>query len=137
MSIFPTIFDLLNISQKNYFKKQSVLQLIQGKNNFQENKIYLHTSPYEDESPLDVEGIRTSKHKYFRHSKNSEKNIHLYDLENDPYENYDLSENNPEIITEMEKLLKDMKKNTSESDYDITKEEEEEISKELKKLGYM
>ena len=84
-----------------------------------------------------MEGIRTNKHKYFRHSRNSERNIHLYDLENDPYENYDLSENNPEIITEMEKLLKDMKKNTSESDYDITKEEEEEISKELKKLGYM
>tara|TARA_Y100001936_G_C16091061_1_gene686236 strand:- start:5677 stop:7029 length:1353 start_codon:yes stop_codon:yes gene_type:complete len=137
LSIFPTIFDLLNISQKNYFKKQSVLPLIQDKNNFQENKIYLHTSPYEEESQLDMEGIRTSKHKFFRHSRDSKKNIHLYDLENDPYENYDLSENNPEVIAEMEKLLKDLKKNTSESNSDITEEEEEEISKELKKLGYL
>jgi hypothetical protein len=37
----------------------------------------------------------------------------------------------------MEKLLQDVQNNTLELDNTITKEEEEKIAKELKKLGYM
>jgi len=37
----------------------------------------------------------------------------------------------------MEKILNRMQENILESNNDITKEEEEEISKELKKLGYL
>ena len=37
----------------------------------------------------------------------------------------------------MEKILNRMQENILESNNDITEEEEEEISKELKKLGYL
>ena len=37
----------------------------------------------------------------------------------------------------MEKLLQDMRRDTLESDDMLTKEEEEKIAMELKKLGYM
>ena len=97
----------------------------------------MHTSPYEEESSLDMVGIRTSKYKFFRHSRDSKKNIHLYNLENDPYENHNLFQINASIILEMEESLKQIQKNISESNSNITKEEEEEISKELKKLGYL
>jgi hypothetical protein len=61
----------------------------------------------------------------------------LYDLENDPYENNNISKNNLPIIEKMEKLLQDMQNDTLELDNALSKEEEEQIKKELAKLGYM
>ena len=93
--------------------------------------------PFEKESASDNIGIRTSKYKYFRNSKNSKKDIHLYDLENDPYENNNITKNNLPIIEKMEKLLQSMQNDTVILDNIVSKEEEEKISKELRKLGYM
>ena len=61
----------------------------------------------------------------------------MYDHENDPYENNNITKNNLPIIEKMEKLLQDMGRDTLEPDNTLTKEEEEKIAKELKKLGYM
>ena len=61
----------------------------------------------------------------------------MYDLKNDPYENNNISKNNLPIIEKMEKLLYDIQNNTLELDNTLSKEEEEKISKELRKLGYM
>ena len=93
--------------------------------------------PYQKPSKLDKIGIRTSKYKYFRNSKNSKKDVHLYDLKNDPYENNNISKNNLPVIEKMEKSLRDMQNDTLELDNTLSKEEEEKISKELRKLGYM
>ena len=60
----------------------------------------------------------------------------MYDLENDPYENNNISKNNLPIIEKIEKLLQDMQNDTLELDNTLSKEEEEKISKELRKLGY-
>ena len=81
--------------------------------------------------------MRTGKYKYFRNSKDSKKNVNLYNLKNDPYENYNIAENNPEIINEMENTIDNMKRDKIEVDETLTEEEEREISKELKELGYM
>ena len=136
LDIFPTIFELAGILQKNTKYSSSLVPLINDQQ-ITEKEIFLHTIPYEKESPLDKIGIRTSKYKYFRNSKNSKKDIHLYDLENDPYENNNISKNNLPIIEKMEKLLQNMQNDTLELDNTISKEEEEKISKELKKLGYI
>ncbi len=61
----------------------------------------------------------------------------MYDLENDPYENNNISKNNLPIIEKMEKLLQDIQNDTLELDNVLSKEEEEKISKELRKLGYI
>ena len=137
LSIFPTIFDIVKIPQKDYHKKKSLFPLLKNKENWNENEIYLHTSPYEKESKLDRIGIRTEKYKFFHHARNPEENVHLYDLENDPYENNNIFEIKLELVKKMEKILNRMQENILESNNDITKEEEEEISKELKKLGYL
>ena len=136
LDIFPTIFELAGISQKNTEYSASLVPLINDQQ-IMEKEIFLHTIPYEKESPLDKIGIRTSKYKYFRNSKNSKKDIHLYDLENDPYENNNISKNNLPIIEKIEKLLQDMQNDTLELDNTLSKEEEEQIKKELAKLGYM
>ena len=136
LDIFPTIFELAGISQKNTEYSSSLVPLINDQQ-ITEKEIFLHTIPYEKESPLDKIGIRTNKYKYFRNSKNPKKDVHLYDLENDPYENNNISKDNLVIIEKMENLINNMKRDTIKMDDTITEEEEKQISEELKKLGYM
>ena len=136
MDIFPTIFEALDIPFDNFKHGTSLLKLINNEK-IEENDIFLHTIPYEKESELDSIGLRTGKYKYFRNSRDSKKNVNLYNLKNDPYENYNIAENNPEIINEMENTIDNMKRDKIEVDETLTEEEEREISKELKELGYM
>ena len=136
LDFFPTIFELVGIMQNNTKYSSSLVSLINNQP-MTEKAIFLHTIPYEKESSLDRIGMRTSKYKYFRNSKNPKKDVHLYDLKNDPYENNNISKNNLSIIEKMEKLLYDIQNNTLELDNTLSKEEEEKISKELRKLGYM
>ena len=102
-----------------------------------EKEIFLHTIPYEEKSSLDRIGIRTSKFKYFRNSNNSNKDIHLYDLENDPYENNNIAKNNSSITEKMENTLQELQKNSSKLEENLSEEEDEIISEELKKMGYL
>ena len=136
LDIFPTIFEILDIPYENSKDGRSLTPLIQNKQ-LDHKDIFLHTIPYEHESLLDSIGIRTGKYKYFRNSKELKNNVHLYNLEIDPFENNNISNNNPEIIEKMENIIKNMMNESDQVNTDITKEEEEEISKELKKLGYM
>ena len=136
LDIFPTIFELAGIMKNGTKYSSSLVPLINNKQ-ITEKEIFLHTMPFEKESASDNIGIRTSKYKYFRNSKSTKKDVHLYDLENDPYENNNISKNNLPIIEKMEKLLQDMQNYTLELDNALSKEEEEKISKELRKLGYI
>ena len=52
-------------------------------------------------------------------------------------DNLAISKDNFEIIQKMETKINNMRNKSDRVDTNITKEEEEEISKELKKLGYM
>ena len=136
--IFPTIFEAINLPPINSkMHGSSIIPLISG-NLQKENPIYLHTMPYEKLSSLDRIGIRTRKHKYFRESRDSKKNIHLYDLKKDPHENRNIAKDNPLLVDEMEKILSELISSSKESTQEeISKNEEEKIRRELKKLGYM
>ena len=136
VDIFPTIFDLIDIPLDIKISGKS---LVSTTNEISEEEEfnYLHTMPFQKESTSDRIGIRTNKYKYFRNSKNPKKDIHLYDLENDIYENNNILKNNLPIIEKMEKLLQNMQNDTLELDNTLSKEEEEKISKELRKLGYI
>ena len=136
LRIFPTILDLIKIPQTNSMQTKSLVKSINNQDDFDE-EIFLHTSPYENEMPTDMIGIRSKKYKYFRHSREPGKNIHLYDLKNDPYENNNLASNNKKLVSDMEELLEKIQDVSKIIEDDITPEEEEEISKELKKLGYL
>ena len=116
--------------------KQNLIELIND-NNMLEKEIFLHTIPYEKKSSLDRIGIRSSKFKYFRNSTDSKKDIHLYDLKNDPYENNNIAKNNPSIIKKMENTLEEIQKNSSKLEENLNDEEDEIITEELKKMGYM
>jgi len=138
MDIFPTIFEIIGIndSPKGILDGRSLVPFFSGKE-VKELPVYLHTIPYVEESIHDKVGIRTSKYKYFRHARQSDQNINLYDLENDPQENINIAEDNPEIVTSMEKILEEMTKDLDvDEDNKIETERLAKINDELKLLGY-
>ena len=104
LDIFPTIFELAGITQNNTKYSSSLVPLINNQQ-ITEKAIFLHTMPFQKESTSDRIGIRISKYKYFRNSKNPKNDIHLYDLENDIYENNNILKNNLPIIEKNGKII--------------------------------
>ena len=137
--IFPTLCELANINLNQSIHGRNLVPLIEG-NKIEEKPIYLRTRPYVDPKPnkRDSVGIRTSNYKYFRSTYNAKENVHLYDLENDPYENNNIARSYKQLVARFEnKLLELQKDNLSEYKDKIPDEEIEEISNELYKMGYM
>ena len=133
LDIFPTILDYLEIKDSVERHGTSLIPLINNQN-FNRKPIFLHTIPYEKESLLDRIGIRTDEFKYFRNARNSKKDINLYDIISDPFENYNIAKENPMKVQEMEEILDKIQVKKTESNVE---ENEEEISEELRKLGYL
>jgi len=136
LQIFPTILSLAEIPYRKTKYNESLTELING-NDIIEKDIFLHTIPYQEKSPLDKIGLRTNKFKYFRNSSNTKKNVHLYDLENDPDENNNIAKDYPSIIQKMELTLDEIQQNSSKLEEQLSEEEDKIISEELKKMGYM
>ena len=138
VDIFPTLCELAKINFKQSIHGRSLVSIIQG-SKFVEKPVYLHTMPYEKSHPTDSVGIRTGNYKYFRSSHNSKENVHLYDLKKDPQENNNITKDHQALVEEMEKIISDITSSNSEKlvKEEISTDEEEKISKELKKLGYM
>ncbi|MBL77282.1 MAG: hypothetical protein CL763_10235 [Chloroflexi bacterium] len=133
LDIFPTLCDLLEINDDEKRHGKSLIPMIND-NSIVREPIFIHTIPYENESHLDRMGIRSEKFKYFRNSRESTKDVNLYDIINDPFENDNLAEKEPEKIEEMEKILVKFQQETKiQSD----ESDDDEIRSELRKLGYL
>ena len=139
VDIFPTIFDIIGLSSKKQTSHgKSMLPLFHGKK-MKELPAYFHSLPYEKISLGDIVGIRTSKFKYFRGSRDPKKNVNLYDLTKDPWEDFNIAKERPDLVNKMEQLLTEI---TTDNlpEYrieEISKKELAIIEKELKELGYM
>lgn len=138
IDIFPTIFDIIQI--KNDFQSidgQSLMPLIEGEI-IKEQPAVIETHYSIELKSLDKIGIRTSNYKYFRDKDDPTQRIHLYNLKNDPHENYNIANNNSEIVNKMENLLQEILHKSSEiKNNEFTEEETKMIEDELKKLGYV
>ena len=141
VDIFPTITDIIGLSDVNYGKRGTTLvPLMQGKQ-VQEIPAFLESAPNSTRSSdSNVIGIRTSKFKYFRDRNDPTKNVHLYDLKNDPLEEKNIAEDNKDVVEEMEKHVIEILKGESLEHKQSEKLTEEEIKKAreaLTKLGYI
>ena len=141
VDIFPTITDIIGLSDVNYGKRGTTLvPLMQGKQ-VQEIPAFLESAPNSTRSEdSNVIGIRTSKFKYFRDRNDPTKNVHLYDLKNDPLEEKNIAEDNKDVVEEMEKHVIEILKGESLEHKQSKKLTEEEIKKAreaLTKLGYI
>ena len=128
---------MIGYSIKEKIHGQNLLPFPQ-KSSDDESAIYLHTIPYEKTSPEDKVGIRTTKYKYFRNSRDSLIDVNLYNLKNDPQENNNIASENPEIVKSMETLLKKfVLEHEKRSSSEIDDEELAKIHDELKNFGYI
>ena len=134
--IFLTLTDILQHPLEAKLDGTSLFPLLSGRK-IPENPIYLHTMPHEDLTDDDAVGVRTSQFKYFRHARNSGKNIHLFDLKNDPLENENIFYDFPDVVKKMEEIISNYPDNPKKSTSTKFSEEEQKIAKELKKLGYL
>jgi arylsulfatase A-like enzyme len=133
VDILPTLLDILKIEfDEKKIDGKSLQGLMNGKKS-NENIAYLESNPLIQLKSDDVIGIRTSEYKYFRDSVNSKKRIHLYDLRNDPFENENISNKNIELVEKFENKLQEI---INDSNLKSTDENDDEIYKELKKMGY-
>ena len=140
IDIFPTIMDLLSLSYSQKITGVSLKNLLEGKT-LPSYPAYMESAVthYFKETPKPVVGIRTDKFKYFRSLTNPKNIVHLYDLQNDPFEDENLAKTNPEKIKEFEQILSDLRndENLEETSEEISSDEKIELEKELKKLGYI
>ena len=89
-------------------------------------------------------GLRTEKYKFFRNHENENKDVHLYDIINDPLEDDNIANERKDIVAEMELILEKFQ-NQSESSNNKNDMDEDEIDEDeikraqesLKKLGYI
>ena len=140
IDIFPTIFDLIEISIANNIRGKSMLNLLNNES-YIERALMLDGASSESESKIsNTIGIRTSKFKYFRDRFDNSKNIHLFDIQNDPLEENNIFENNLDIINSMEMELQKINpsNNFSFKKLDLLSNNDEQKAKDiLKKLGYI
>lgn len=140
VDIMPTILDLIGVNNIQNIHGRSILPLIKNKH-LKPMPVYMESAygKTATETPESVIGIRTDNYKYFRDAKESEKNIHLYNLLDDPDELNNIFESNHEIVLMMEKTLQDMisSKFSELPKTQLTSEDEKELEDELRKMGYV
>ena len=138
IDIFPTISDILKLPNRdNEIDGRSLLPLIEGKK-MSELVNYIESSHLSLEIITnDVIGIRTSKYKYFRDKDDSKHRVNLFNLIDDPFEDKNVAKKYPEIVNQMEIMLKDLMSNKSSNVENYDEDETKKIEEELKKLGYI
>jgi arylsulfatase A-like enzyme len=145
IDVFPTICEIIGIPDKDEkIDGVSLYPLLENKK-IGTSIAYMESSPAILIQPIIVIGVRTDKYKYFRNRYDSSKNVHLYDLENDPYEDDNIADKDKNNAKAMEDILKkiingfSLEKGCSleDSDEELGTEESNMVEKQLKKMGYI
>ena len=148
IDLFPTILDLIKIPTKVNHRGKSLVPLFSNTKN-DERVVMVDSASSESQAQYsNTIGLRTKQYKYFRDRLSKSKNVHLYDLENDPFELSNISEQNPDIIENLEReflqinptgnfAFKKTSELSEEENEKISDKEMERISDELHRLGYM
>ena len=134
VDLLPTLCNLLKIPTLDDFDGISMFADITNKI---DSYAYIESNPLVLKDSEDVIGIRTADFKYFRDKNNPQNRVHLYDLNDDPFEDKNLATNNPQKCNEFEQILKNITKNYENESTNENKLDSQEIENELKKLGYI
>ena len=144
IDVFPTICEIVGIPKwEEKVDGISLYPLLENKK-IGDLIAYIESTPGVVIETNNVIGIRTDKYKYFRNRYDSDLDIHLFDLVNDPFEDNNIAEKSKDIIQMMEKNLKEIIDGFSLEDVcygddEMNKQETEEVKnvKEIfKAMGY-
>jgi arylsulfatase A-like enzyme len=141
IDILPTLESIIGTFHNQKVDGRNLIPMINGEI-MDDLPVYIEGAPKLDDTIGDTIGIRTSKYKYWRSRNNPQKNVVLFDLELDPSEITNISNNHPSIISQMEQS---MLKITSDSENNLDDDEHDELSDdeyaktrdELRRLGYI
>tara|TARA_Y100000782_G_scaffold66304_1_gene72150 strand:+ start:64 stop:1509 length:1446 start_codon:yes stop_codon:yes gene_type:complete len=140
IDLFPTILDLIKIPTKINHRGKSLVPLFSNTKNG-ERVVMVDSASSESQAQYsNTIGLRSKQYKYFRDRLSESKNVHLYDLENDPLELSNISEQNPDIIENLEHKLSQINPTGNfafKKTHELSEEDSEKIEKELRKLGYI
>jgi arylsulfatase A-like enzyme len=140
IDIFPTILEIIEIDTQMNSHGRSVLPLINNENS-EENPAFLDNAAISSEIEYgDTVGVRTSNFKYFRDRINPEKDVHLFNLINDPLELSNISKENSDIVEKLEKNLLQINPTGNfsfEQTNELNKDDTEKAKDILRDLGYI
>ena len=138
IDIFPTITDILEIKHNNQINGKSLKALMNNEKHIS-SPIYMENGTLKTKinNSTSCIGLRTNDFKYFRDIDNPNKNINLYDLKKDIYEDVNIASENMDQIKKFEKIILNIKNENLNEDKKISDDEAEEIERELRKLGYL
>lgn len=141
IDIFPTITELVGLPNKEKIHGISLVPLLKG-GNLEENPVFIETAVNTTKSlSTNTIGIRTSEYKYFRDKDSPSKNIHLYNMNNDPLEEKNIFREKPEITKNMEfllnKIINEQKITFEKPKNTISDDERDKAIMKLRKLGYI
>lgn len=137
VDIFPTVMEIIGLKQTNRVEGQSLAPLFQNKK-VEELPVIIQNMTANPKQPHNVIGVRTPDYKYYREVKNKKNHVTLFDLKNDPTENYNIAEQNKTIVENMENFLSDiLSRSTTEEFEQLDDEKLDVVADELKKLGYV
>jgi len=140
VDIFPTLAEIAGLPPRN--EKIDGRSLVPFINNEElgELPVYLESTIFQTflKSAVAHIGIRTSQYKYFRTKDDSNQNMYLFDLKNDPLEEQNIATTKPQVVEKMEKTLNQIiQKSTKIESIEMSDDEAKEVEAELKKLGYI
>jgi arylsulfatase A-like enzyme len=137
VDIFPTILDLISIPVPNDIDGKNLLPLIAGQDT-EELISYIESPPLVENPSMKYIGIRTSKYKFIQNIHDDKQSYELYNLQNDPLEEKNITTTSSKQIEQLKKSLHTIRNKKSLShnvEYDDN--EKRRIKNVLKKLGYV
>ena len=107
IDIFPTLAEMIGIQYDHHIHGRSLIPLINNKGHDIPAFIEGATNAPKFVS-LELIGVRIPEYKYFRSKNDPDDKKFLYNLINDPHEEYNIANENKSQIIKMEKILIDL-----------------------------
>ena len=138
VDVLQTILSIIGIKHIDPNLDGRNLELLINGKDIEDNPIFIESGDTQERKIGHLIGVRTSMYKYLRSRKNVNENVSLFDIRNDPLEENNIASTNPAIIEKLEKILCEFISNDKNiDDSTLSNSDDQEITKELKKLGYI
>jgi arylsulfatase A-like enzyme len=138
IDVFPTICEIIGIPKwEEEVDGISLYPLLENKK-IGDLTAYIESTPGVEIETNNVIGIRTDKYKYFRNRYSKNLDVHLFDLENDPFEDENIAKKSKNLVEIMEKKLNEITNGFSLEGNDYSNDKmDKQSTREIKNVRQM